>query len=441
VAHAVELSFRSNGTALDTWDEYRVTLDMFMPGSPWTFTLWRSSAREAAWRRLLNSARLGDQVIFKIDGATQLNGRIERRRTVVSREGAQLVITGRDLAGPAIDWDADPRTTLRNVTLSDVLTALFRPLGLDVVIGASADAAREVQSRSRPGSHGAYSNPHRRSKRVDLSHARPGERVWQVADSIVRRLGLMMWVAPSADGQLAVIVDVPQYEGEAAYQFKRRIGSDGQVTAASNILESEFDAQIRDIPTVVHAFGRAPRGDVATARHHAGVSAGDRFFRNANPNDPHFLALDSAALPNPGDANAAVSPSGSATISTRLPYQNDDLARYPLVLDPLPPQPRFLHTRRAMNPATGRQEATRFMAEAMRRFRTYTCTVQGHGQTVNGQARLYAINTMAHVYDRISEIDEDMLITGVEFAGSRTHGQTTRLTLGTKGAVALSPEP
>ncbi len=50
---------------------------------------------------------------------------------------------------------------------------------------------------------------------------------------------------------------------------------------------------------------------------------------------------------------------------------------------------------------------------------------------------------MARAYSRIgsfSLIDEEMLITRVEFEGSREGGQTTKITLGTKGAIDLTPE-
>jgi hypothetical protein len=36
----------SNGTLIDTWKTYQVTLDMLSPGSPWTLELWWSDTAD-----------------------------------------------------------------------------------------------------------------------------------------------------------------------------------------------------------------------------------------------------------------------------------------------------------------------------------------------------------------------------------------------------------
>jgi prophage tail gpP-like protein len=473
--HRVELYLGTTRHRLTNWDGYEIALDMFKPGSPWTFGLWHSDAADSAWRRMLIEAQLGAPVVVEIDGAPQLNGRIEERVVKVDRpNGAVLTISGRDLSGPAIDWDVDPRVSVRGRTLEDVLDTVFRPLGIDVVV--SADAAETVltQAHARPG--GRVARTARRAPRrqvVDLAKPKPGERVWQFADAVVRRIGYMMWVAPSPEGRLAVVVDVPNYEQLASYRFERRLRG-GVVTPDSNILESEYTASIRDVPTHVYAFGRAARGARRSARHRAvDANLGLHLFNplldptinaainplltpGGEPLVPAVRRLAALGLhlampgltgtpPAPAAPPALTAPPGRAGPATRRDYGNESLESWslrsrPLVVSPLPPQPRFLHTARAKSPATGQQEAARVIAEAMRFWRTYECVVEGHGQTVEGAPRLYAVNTMAHVHDALAEVDEEMLLYRVQFSGGRTAGQTTRLTLGTKGAVVLQPE-
>jgi prophage tail gpP-like protein len=404
--HEVALVLLDTGRVVDVWDKYDVTLDMLTPGSPWTFSLWRSDERfsrninptnaRTAWTVVQDTVKVGGQIAFVIDGAVQLNGRIESYDQVVDEEGEKLVISGRDLSGLALDWDADPRINLRNTPLETCLEQLFNRVGVSAIVTASADAQRNVQTRRRPGARSVSQTARRRRRaRVDYSHARPDERVWQVAESIVKRLGLMMWVAPSMDGlyQMAVVVDVPDYDQAATFVFGR-VERDGVVSPESNVLKRGFKVQIRDIPTHVYAMGQAARGDSQAARH-------------------------------------------------RVDYPNEVLARWPIVVNPMPPQIKFLHTPRAKNPRTARQEAARYTADKMRDFRVYQCTVQGHGQTVDGEMRLYAVNTMARVYDVSGErqlVDEDMLITRVQFSGSPGEGQKTQLVLGTKGAIVLEPD-
>ena len=473
--HTVSLVLGSISEEITNYDSYEIQLDMLQPGSPWQFALWHSASGNSAWHRFVPKIKLGDKVMLSIDGAVQLNGRIEEMRVGAGPEGgASITISGRDLSGVAQDWDADPRTRLYKRVLGDALEALFVPLGIPVVIGANADAAREVQSRVRRGTRGSTSaattasgRHHRkhRTHKVDLSHPRPGERIWQVADSICRKMGFMMWVAPSGNGELAVIVDTPNYDQFPVYAFERRLLENGHVTQESNILEGWLHAQIRDVPTQVYAMGRAPRGDQKPSRHVVGMTRrsifarplfDDRAFwaRSGLPgllDAPEDLAYEGPRFGKPPEqaTSASEQTAGSTSertaarspIGTLQPFQNEGLAQSNLVISPLPPQPRFLHTKRSRDPATGEQEAKRIHAAAMKRFRTYTATVQGHGQTVIGDLYIYAVNSMAKVFDNLIGLDEDMLITGVKFKGSRKPpGQVTELTLGTRGAIAINPD-
>lgn len=413
--HAVQLALLDAAggppTIVDVFDEYTIALDMFRPGSPWTFSMWHSGeadpvvegARHAtAWTTLKRAVRLGGQVLFSIDGAPQLNGIIEELDEPVDPEkGAALVIAGRDLSALALDWEADPRLSFRGRALEDVLRDAFNRAGVQAVIGYGADAAREVSSRARPGARGASTHVTHRRHRVSLAHPRPGERTWAFCDSIARRAGYLMWVAPNADGvnQMAVVVDTPAYDAAPVFDFRSHLvpGRAGlEATPDSNALARGFKASLRGVPARINIAGHAPRGDAHPAR-----------FR---------------------------------------PFvDNAGLARYAgtLVADPLPPQNAWLHAR-ARDVAGATREAQRAMAAAMREWRTYTCTVQGHGQVVDGRPRLFALNTMAHVYDRVggfTRLDEDMLVTRVEFRGSAAAGQTTTLTLGTRDAIDLTPAP
>ena len=86
----------------------------------------------------------------------------------------------------------------------------------------------------------------------------------------------------------------------------------------------------------------------------------------------------------------------------------------------------------------------------MASFRTYTATVRGHGQRVDGVDRLFAINTTARVVDSACSdpdgnvLDEVMLMTRVEFrrarvAGTGGSGTQTTVNLVPLGAIDLTP--
>lgn len=381
--HAFALAFRG-GAEITRFDGYRVGLSMLKAGNPWSFALWKSSDARA-WREL-TGGKFGADVTLSIDGLPQLQGALEDGEIAVDRtKGVQIILSGRDVAATAIDWDADPRVALRDVPFETALSELLNRVGVPLkpITGAAARAVAQGRDR-RPAAA-------RRRQRVDQAHARRGERVWQLVQSMARRLGYLVWVAPDPDFGMTAVVDVPAYDSPPVFRFRRFYGPDGTTTADSNVLESHFRRSIKDVPTHLYAHARAARGD----------QPGQRIQHVAT---------------------------------------NAELARWPEVRNPLPPHPRWLDARRCRTPAAAAQETRRQISEGMAHWREYTCVVQGHGQTVDGATRLYSLNTMAHVKDHESGLDEDMLITDVEFRGSRGEGQTTALTLGTRGAIVVLPE-
>ncbi len=409
----------STGTEVDVFDRYTITLDMMRAGNPWTVSMWRSTAggRVAAWDVLRREVKVGDNATLAIDGAAQVTGRIETLRTQADHAGATMVISGRDLGGGAMTWDADPTVRLRGLTLSRALAALFAPLGVPVLI-TDAASARLVQSGTNRASIGHSRRPsataprrpssptrgvsaasaRHRAQPIDQSHPRAGEKTWALAEEMCRRVGFLLWVAPSADGGIAAVVDVPAFTTADVFAFGRRI--EGNV-ATGNILQGAEAFSIKDVPTEVNVYTGTTRGDLVSNR-----SRSQTF--------------------NVGVNRADVSRGFTAS--------------------PLPTQARHIRSARSRTFAASAQEGARVIAEAMAGFRQYECTVQGHGQVVDGAMRLYAVNTMARVRDDLcssptgAPLDESMLITRVTFDGGRQSGTTTTLVLVPKDSISVIPQ-
>ena len=417
-----------SGVEVDVFDRYTVTLDMMRAGNAWTVSMWRSTTRSATWDVLRREVKLGAPLTLAIDGAAQVTGRIETLDTHVERSGATMVVSGRDLGGVAMSWDADPMVRLRGLQLTDALTALFLPLGLPVVI-TDAAAAIIVQSGTNrtnlgPASHGhrrtasatapvrgsrpagrphspgrgvTRSSARHRAQPIDRSHPRAGEHVWALAEEMCRRVGFLLWVAPFDDGGLGVVVDVPYFTGADVYQLALRTDA----AAFSNVLKGAEKLSIKDVPTEVNVYTGTTRGDLISNR------------------------------------------TRSQTFNVGL--ERADVSRG-FVLDPMTPQVRHIKSARSRTLTAAAQEGERVVAEAMAGFRRYECTVQGHGQTIGGVPRLYALNTMARVRDDLcaapdgSPLDESMLITGVTFNGSRQGGTTTDLVLVPKDSIVVIPQ-
>lgn len=416
-AHTASVTLQS-GVEVDVFDRYTITLDMMHAGNPWTVSMWHSTTRQASWDVLRREVKLLENVTISIDGAAQITGRIETLDTLTERGGATMVISGRDLGGMAMSWDADPTVRLRGLSLSDALSALFAPFGVPVLV-TDAAAARIVQSgtnraslggshhhrsrapvnantgRRRAPSRGVTTRRHR-AQPIDRSHPRAGEKAWALAEEMCRRVGFLLWTAPAADGGLCVVVDVPAFTTDDVFALALRTDR----TAFSNILKGGEKFNAKAVPTEVNVYTGTTRGDLISNR------------------------------------------SRSQTFNIGL--TRADVSRG-FVADPAPAQVRHIKSTRSRTLAASAREGERVVAEAMAEFRRYECEVQGHGQTVGGVERLYAVNTMARVRDDLATspdgapLDESMLITSVTFTGGR-QGCTTRLVLVPKDSIQVIPQ-
>jgi len=470
--HTVALTLASSGLELDVWDEYVITLDMLSPGASFTFALWYSRDRATAWEVLRRSVKVGDSVVLSIDGAPQLNGRIDTIDTDADGHGARMMtVTGRDLAGVALDFDADPTINVVGLRLEDALRRVFASVNVPFRM-TTADAAREVTTKrasrrttaveaavtsppvlippptqpsivalgiasplgrlvglrvdpislARPedeiaiyrareaARNAAQARARARAQRnksviVDEAHPKPGERVWHFAEAIVCRLGMRLWVAPDAANGVTVVADRPDDSTEPTFAFNRVLTDGVNTSPSNNILKGKESISIRGVPTSVSVYTNTSRGDTTAGRSRAVVQ------------------------------------------NTRLA---DDVVTRGFVLRPTPLQPRYIRSERSRVPQRSEQEGERIITDAMASFRTYTATVRGHGQRVDGVDRLFAINTTARVVDSVmsdpdgNALDEVMLMTRVEFrrarvAGTGGSGTQTSVTLVPLGAIDLTP--
>ncbi len=276
-------------------------------------------------------------------------------------------------------------------------TDIFSAVGLPVHV-TDAVAARAVQTRERRGANGVPAR--RRRKRVDVMRPRDGESVWSYATSVVKRLGYMMWVAPLASGELGLVVDSPDYDQQPMFTFERN-APQGTGSATGNILSGREQFSARNVPTDVYVYTGTARGAVKSKR--------ARYFTvNAKIVDTAITRGFTSPL--------------------------------------LPVFAKHDRSQRARTLGSAEKVAERIIADAMKSFRRYVLRVQGHGQIVNGALRLYAINTTARVHDDYlidvegRALDEVMLISEVQFEGSKSGGQFTRITLIPRNSVKVTPE-
>lgn len=396
ILHRPELHVGAEGTVIDTFDAYDVTLDCFQPGNPFTFSLWRSADRRSTWQVIQRECKVGAAVLFRMDGALLVNGFLQTVSTSVDREnGALTLVQGRDIGARALAWDASPACSFKGLTLEDGLTRLYADLDIPLIVGALAEDARSMQTGALLSSARVATRRHRRHHRIDRSHPKAGEKVWGYSESMVRRAGLFQWIAPVEErGTMALVLNRYDYKSPPSYRFERRLVPLTD-RFAGNIVRSEETISTADVPTFVRVYGHCARGDKFSFRYAPGVT-----------ND-HLL--------------------------------NEAITRGKVVI-PHPKQPRYIKSQRARTYEEANQEGDRLIAKTMMGFRRMSVTVQGHSQPSgpSGAQRLYAINTVATVIDEVLGIHEDMMIHKVQFRGRRQGGTETTLTLVPLSAVQLS---
>ncbi len=382
-----------DGTEITNIPSIDVQHDMLSPGSAWAATLWWSSTQSSEWRTIRRKCVCGEMVFVEIGGATQMLGRIEETSTNAEGHngGLELTISGRDIIGRLIDWDADPRSRRRNTTLEEAIAALCDPFGVRVY-ACEAAAEREARGLPRRGRRTRTGRPRRRSV-IDATRIQIGQRVWEVIDKLCRANGFLVWGAPTEySNTVERVIDKPASASPPVFAFERVAQTDG--TYRGNMLSGRHHVSTRNVPTEVTAFG------------HTALTTGT-------------------------DARIQ-----------RTAFNDRLVSPYVVAPDAFGPQPRFLRPDQARTEAAIGKAAERTFAKAMGDFRSYDVRVRGFGQLVGNSRRLYTQNTGAHVRDDCEEpaIDENMLIRSVHFHQSRERGQVTELVLVPDGAITVTPD-
>lgn len=384
VSHEVELTI--GGRSLTAWDEVILTHDLLTAGSALTVTLWRGRQTPEMAARARGVIQLFAPVEVRVDGALQFVGTVERVRSGADREGAKLIVSGRDLSAAMLESDVDPLLSLKEVTLFEAITRAVAPLGLPLVVAATAEDARRIAAgAAHPRA------PLKRATRrahVDQWKPRPGEKVWAFCEQLARRHGFLLFVGPTAQGQ-GLILDKPAYGMEPIYEFTRvAVAGTSPVAYEGNLLAGWEDGNVTKVPTSVTAYA------------HTSLLEGE-------------------------DAKAQAAQENLSLRSTR-------------VRQGAPPRPRYVRDPRCRTLDHARQRARDVIARANQQLFTYEATVQGWGQSERGG--LYTINAMATLRDDLEGIRGKALITKVDMKRSRALGHTTSLTLSPPGTIVLEPE-
>ncbi|WP_246189987.1 phage baseplate assembly protein [Pandoraea captiosa] len=213
------MSLLVGGKAHKQWTGYSIDSDLLIPADAWEVRLARSEGRMPA------TVRAGAAVQVQIGGETVLSGYVDNVRRRTSKTEKSLAINGRDLAAILRDCSA-PIFTAKQVTLTEVVTNIVKPLGITRV---RVDASRST---------GAW----------DKISVDPGDTAWDALVHAAEGEGLWPWFEP--DGTL--VVGGPDYNAApVASLILRESGKD------TNVEWFDEDVSIAERYSEVTVLGQA----------------------------------------------------------------------------------------------------------------------------------------------------------------------------------------
>lgn len=207
--------------------------------------------------------------IYVADELT-LTGYVDRCTLTANRNGYKVSISGRDVLGPVVDGNVDPRMQVpKEATLLDlaklVLTDQFK---LDV---GFREAALDPATQSRAGSPASWNKAkHRRATPIKDAKPKDNEGAFSYLSRIFQHHGYWLW--SSYDGEYVVIAG-PEYDQKPSYNLTLVPGSN-----KTNIETATSETNVQDVPSHVAVRGNdSSRGQKSSIKGLAAFPYARRF--------------------------------------------------------------------------------------------------------------------------------------------------------------------
>lgn len=409
-SQTIRVEFSDDNVIIDRWISYEFASDFLTPTDSFSLTLGVGDDGLPDEQRA--ALKIGTRVRLYVESNILADGRIDSIDVTADRHaGTTYAIRGRDRLGQTLDAVMDPRFHLKNGgSLADLLKRSFSAYGWSgdehfvIDNAANRDAKkgkRGFKNRNKSGT------PKRKAKLTQekLHQTKPynHESVFHFASRVAQRHGLWIWC--SGDGE-TLIVGTPDYDQEPDFVLRRAHDGTG------NVLSGHVRFDLTDQPSIIMAdtFVNGGGGEFGKGRSKAYI---------INP----LLGLDDEGEPTT-DVKKLLAAYPTA-IENTLPG-----ASFPFRVDAksIPFRPMFLHDDESKTPEQINNFVKREMSLLYRKALTASYTVEGHGQTVDGQFTAWTPDTVVDVVDDVAGLRERLYVLGVHFSKSRS-GTTTALEL------------
>jgi len=410
-----------DGEEVPGWKSYSIQTDVLQPAD--SFSMQVQFTR-AAWSLLQPDS----EITVHIDRTRILTGYIGTREKVPGTDGTMLSISGRDKTGRLVDESAplfsyggkylkelaedicDVGTDLalfeRVVLVNTKNRSLLRskrarkakislePLVDPVVGGFRAGAGLAGISIPEVGTDLTFKidrppiiEPGIFRGRAASKRVQPGQTRWAVLEEFLREARLLAW--STADGR-ELFIGLPNYEQEAQYMFFEASSEDGRNRDVTNCSIRVVE-NVEEMYALYLACGAA-RGN------------GKNYGPNVTKN---IASVKDNPETNDGTGIHFARPKTLLISDDGIKSQRDALER---------------------------AERERLQREAGRLELEISCA--GHGQIYAGDVpTIYAVDTIAEVYDEDTGIADSFYVTAVDFSADDSGGTRTSIRAVPKGTL------
>jgi len=238
---------------VDRATQYEVVNDLLAPSSA-RFEL----GDDGTWSVIRDAIAIGGRFQVSVNDKPRLTGRLLTRNMAASSDaGATVQVVVRTRLADAMFTTVDPKITMKNATLEQVLLKAFDRMQLtkaDFIF--KTDLARDLfTGRGRGGSV----TPDLAALKEDEARPHPPETVYAYADRHLSRFHLMKWDAP--DGR--IVVGAPDDAQRPLYLMSAHRGSAGKT---NNLLSAQKTEDFEEVPAEMWVFGVGGGKDQSRAR-------------------------------------------------------------------------------------------------------------------------------------------------------------------------------
>ncbi len=245
----------ATGERFERWESLQLQSEFLTPCDSWTLDAGAEVAGPElaqALTRFNPSKPRAPTVQILVNDIPQITGFVDECTISVDRGGTKVHVAGRDILGPVVSGNVDPRMPIaKETTIAKLVSLVIKEqFGYDFLISEEDGATHigtAVQKRKK------YESKHARGLTIKDIKPHDNEGAFSYLSRILTHYGY--WLYASPDGT-SVIIAGPDFEQPASYQVTARRDPNGSGAGRGNNIEKmSFALKFQDQPSVVYVRG------------------------------------------------------------------------------------------------------------------------------------------------------------------------------------------